>query len=173
MAKPYPTQARLKELFDYNPDTGEFTRLITTGNNGKAKAGMVIKGNKDTHGHLQLSVDNVSYRAHRLAWVWMHGVIELDMQIDHINRIKDDNRACNLRLVTASENKQNTKRQINNTSGCSGVSKQHNKWNASIKIQGKRIHLGSFINKEDAIKVRIMAVQQYYTHAPVTPELIE
>jgi hypothetical protein len=77
--------------------------------------------------------------------------------VDHINNIKTDNRIENLRWATVKENIFNSKIGKNNTSGVKGVSykKTRNKWVAQIKINGKVTHIGSFDNKEEAIKARL------------------
>jgi len=74
------------------------------------------------------------------------------MEVDHINGNKSDNRRCNLRLCTHSENQCNSGCQSNNTSGYKGVSwdKHNNKWRAKICINNKQIHLGLFTDKEEA-----------------------
>ncbi len=76
--------------------------------------------------------------------------------IDHIDNNKLNNNLSNLRFATTKENAQNKKVSINNTSGSKGVywKKQTNKWGASIMIDGIQIHLGYFVNKEDAIQTR-------------------
>ncbi len=76
--------------------------------------------------------------------------------VDHINNIRDDNRLENLRWATAQENSYNSKLSSNNTSGFKGVTfdKKSNKWCAVIRVNGKSKHLGTFTDKEEAIKAR-------------------
>ncbi len=69
---------------------------------------------------------------------------------DHINRNGLDNRRCNLRLATASQNGCNTGKRKDNTSGYKGVCWDHKKWRAYIRVNGKRIHLGLFDDIKDA-----------------------
>ena len=87
-----------------------------------------------------------------------------DMLIDHINGDTANNCKSNLRIVTDQQNAMNRKKQSNNSSGCSGVSwkKSRDKWVARIMYKGKIINLGSFTNKEDAIKVRQEAEIKYF-----------
>ena len=92
----------------------------------------------------------------------MHRVINNtpdDMQTDHINRNKLDNRKKNLRTVTTQQNQRNTNLSKNNTSGYIGVylNKRVNKWMAYIWVNYKQIHLGYFKDIEDAIEVRKQA----------------
>ncbi len=83
---------------------------------------------------------------------------------DHINRNELDNRRVNLRKCTHQENSTNVGLKKNNKSGIIGVflCKTTNKWIAQIKKDYKNIHLGSFINKDDAIKARLEAEAKYF-----------
>lgn len=76
--------------------------------------------------------------------------------IDHINRIRTDNRVENLRWVSSSENARNPTKADNKTSKYIGVSydERSNKWRSRIKINGKDVHLGRYVNEEDAAKAR-------------------
>lgn len=91
--------------------------------------------------------------------IYMHRLImntPEGMDTDHINRNSLDNRRSNLRICTRSENCRNRGLQPNNTSGVTGVSwnKRQNKWIAYINKQGKRIHLGYYATKKQAVAVR-------------------
>ena len=98
-----------------------------------------------------------------------------DHHIDHINRIKDDNRIENLRLATFEDlsdeaaNSQNRPLSIYNKSGYSGVHwhKQTQKWKVEISVKNKIIYLGLFKDKEDAVKTRQEAEREYYKFKPV------
>ena len=83
---------------------------------------------------------------------------------DHIDRNPLNNRKDNLRPATATENARNRSKQNNNTSGFIGVclSKNKSKWKASIMIDGKTIYLGTFVDKNDAIKARLEAESKYF-----------
>ena len=72
--------------------------------------------------------------------------------VDHINGNPLDNRKTNLRICTEAENNRNVSIQSRSTSGLKGVSwySAGNKWKAQIKVNGKRIHIGYFTNKEEA-----------------------
>ena len=84
--------------------------------------------------------------------------------VDHINRNKRDNRICNLRAVDKSINAFNCGLRATNTSGKTGVwvRKDTNKWSAEMKKNGKRITLGSFKTKEEAISAREKGEMKYY-----------
>ncbi len=87
-----------------------------------------------------------------------------DKVIDHIFRKPLDNRKKNLRICSQSLNTFNSKIRKDNTSGVAGVHwfKRKNKWTARISFNNKIINLGSFENREDAIKVRREAEEKYY-----------
>ena len=84
--------------------------------------------------------------------------------IDHKDRNPSNNHKSNLRFCTAQENSRNVSLSSRNSSGFLGVywkeKKKH--WEASIKIDGKDKYLGSFKNKDDAIKARLLGEKEYY-----------
>lgn len=86
------------------------------------------------------------------------------MKVDHKNHDTTDNRKDNLRVVTNQQNQMNRKANKNNISGKAGVTyfKPNGKWRACICVNKKIIHLGTFDNKEDAIKARVEAENKYY-----------
>jgi len=145
------TQDRLKELLDYNPETGVFTRKVARGG---CKAGG-IAGSVTGKYYRRINIDNKQYRACRLAWLYMECYFP-ENEVDHINRIKDDDRWSNLRHVSKQCNARNSGTQSNNTSGITGVSldKKYEKWVAQIMISGKRKRLGCFKDFTDAVKAR-------------------
>lgn len=158
------TQARLKELLDYDKVTGIFT--WNKKRRGRCKRGSVA-GCPTQDGYIDITVDGIRYLAHRLAWLWVNGEFP-EHGLDHINRIRDDNRIKNLRLATASENKQNEKRHRNNKSGIVGVSwnKEQQKWLAQIMVNGKTIYLGKYSTIEEASLARRNGKIKYHTFHP-------
>jgi hypothetical protein len=135
------TQKRLRHLFIYDHCSGVFTRLVTVSN----QLAGTVAGNPDSKGHIQISVDGRRYLAHRLVWLYIYGHFPRT-EIDHINRLRNDNSLSNLRLVTHAQNCQNAGLRKDNTSGIKGVSwnKIRKKWHASICDNKKTIHLGYF-----------------------------
>jgi hypothetical protein len=162
----YPTQERLLELFEYDPDIGSFKRLKTTA--PKAIKGMVIFGSKNSSGYLLISVDSKKFVAQRLAWIISNGDIQSGLQIDHINRDRSDNRLCNLRLVTHMENAHNQKLRATNNSRYTGVflHPQSKKWVATIMVRYKRIALGCFNTPEEAGAAYATAKKTYHPSSP-------
>jgi len=84
--------------------------------------------------------------------------------VDHIDTDRKNNVLNNLRWATSSENGMNQSKGTRNTSGFKGVSwdKKSQRWKAQIKINGKSINLGYFVNKEDAIKSRVIKSKEIY-----------
>ena len=157
------TQKQLKKLLHYNHNTGIFTRIKRTSNSVKVGD---IAGWNDSNGYIKISVQNKSYRAHRLAWLYMTGKWPKD-KIDHINHICDDNRWVNLREATNQENNKNASLSKANTSGISGVSwdKQADKWRAQIGANSKSVRLGLFVDKFEAVCARKSAENKYGYHS--------
>ena len=142
------TQLQLKELFTY--DNGIFTRInaLKTGQGNKL-------GWTDPKGYRRIQIGNIAYAEHHLVWLYHYGIIPI--QIDHINRVKHDNRVENLRLATTTENCRNQSLSRNNTSGQSGVTlcKTTKRWRARINIDGGiRKHIGWFGKYIDAVTAR-------------------
>lgn len=115
-----------------------------------------------SQGYRQGDIDGVKFWAHRVIWASHYGEWPSD-QIDHINGVRDDNRISNLRVVTNQQNQRNASMQRNNTSGVCGVEwhKASGKWQASIRINGRRRHLGLFTALEDAAEARAEASRRY------------
>lgn len=147
MSKHSLTQERLRYLLDYDPESGLFS--WKNPQSKRCKVGQVAGTVKST-GYLEIQIDRKLYKAHRLAHLYMTGEFPAE-QIDHVNRIKTDNRWANLRAATQSQNNMN-RFQANNTSGKKGVSwdKQTGKWKAQITVNGKTYRLGLYNDMEDA-----------------------
>lgn len=144
--KPELTQARLKELLHYDPETGHFMWRVSRGRSATGSRA----GTPNRAGYTQIRIDGGFHRAHRLAFLYITG--EIPPMIDHINRVKDDNRWANLRPATRQENAGNVGLQSNNTSGHRGVAwdKCRGKWMAHGTRDGRMKHLGYFISLEEA-----------------------
>ena len=159
-ARPELTAEYLRSILSYDPESGIFTRKVSTAH--RVKVGDVA-GSPDGAGYLNIRVCSRKYQAHRLAWLHTHGVWPTD-QIDHINRVKTDNRIANLREVTNKQNQQNAGKRSDNKSGHPGVSwhKQRSKWQVKIMHNQKQIHLGYFSILEEAIAARKAAEKLYW-----------
>lgn len=140
------TQERLNELFTYDATTGNLIRRVSKANQPVG----AVAGSVNAKGHINVQVDGRLYAAHRIVFLMAHGW--LPIEIDHINRVKTDNRIENLRPATSSQNKGNVAPNRANTSGYRGVSRnsRSGKWHAQIKINGKQTYLGRRDTPEEA-----------------------
>lgn len=160
------TQEELKKFLHYNPETGIFVWLIKPAKSIRigdvAGTVHIDKGGKN---YIRIRLNHKRYRAHRLSWLYMTGEFP-DNDIDHINGDGIDNRWSNLRDVTATENKKNTRIQSNNTSGICGVrlDTRSEKWIAVIKVNYNKKHLGCFDNIFEAACARKNAEVIYGFH---------
>lgn len=139
----------IREVLAYDAETGVFTWRRTV--NRGALAGQEAKYVRPD-GYVEIAVAGRSYRAHRLAWAFVHGDWP-DGLLDHLNGLRHDNRIANLRLTTRALNLQNqTRPRSNNRSGYLGVSVANRcelsglpiAWRATIKANGRFIQLGTF-----------------------------
>lgn len=141
--KELPTQARLKELFDYDADNGILIWKVSV--SSRARAGN-FAGSFNKHLNRRVvRVDKVSHYHYRLVYCWHHGDLG-DYEVDHIDRDPSNDRIENLRPSTTSQNGANRNLLSNNKSGHTGVSwdTQRQKWFVKIEVRGKQIALGRY-----------------------------
>ena len=90
-----PTAERVRATFDYDPDTGIFTRLVEarSGRGGGHLSASIgdVAGHQRRDGYIAIKIDRIAYKAHRLAWLHVHGEWPPN-EIDHINGDRGDNR---------------------------------------------------------------------------------
>ncbi len=134
----------------YNPLTGSISK------NG------FIRTKPDTKGYLIIKLKGKSYKQHRIAFLMTYKY--LPSQVEHKNRIRNDNRILNLRPCNNSQNQQNTGVRSNNSSGYKGVHwrKNRSKWITRITINSKRKILGSFSCKHQAAICYNEAALKYF-----------
>ena len=144
------TQERLKQALKYDPETGVFTWAES----GRGRKIGRQAGGLTHEGYLRITVDQQEYKAHRLAWLYVHGEWPKQV-IDHINRDRSDNRIANLRDVSSMENSNNHGGYSTNSSGHTGVcwNKNEGKWQAYLG----RKYLGLYAAISDAVSARKMA----------------
>jgi hypothetical protein len=155
------TQDRLRDLLSYDPDTGLFHWRRTWGN---AHQGAVA-GSVNARGYRMISVDAKIYGAHRLAWLYTHGVWP-NPEIDHINRQRSDNRLANLRVADRRINNQNTELRKSNSSGFRGVTwhSRRNAWQVRISANGAIHALGYFDDLTTAAQAYATAAKALHPH---------
>jgi hypothetical protein len=153
------TQARLKELLDYDPAVGIFTWRHSRGGWGAGRqAGSVM-----FDGYRRIGIDGEQYRAHSLAWLYVYG--EMPGELDHADRNRDNNAIDNLRRVSQrGQNIANIGRRSTNTSGYKGVSrvKSSGKWLATIKVNGKSRNLGTYLTPQEAHEAYMKAAREAF-----------
>lgn len=160
MPKPRITYEEAKRLLSYNPDTGDLIWKVDR--NTEILAGQHA-GCADSKGYIILKLCQKNYSAHRIIWLLMYGNFPVN-HIDHINGNPSDNRRCNLREATPSQNGGNRKISKNNKSGYKGVywHKRAKKWSTHIRYQGNTIHIGNFDTKEEAAKEHNKTALKYF-----------
>ncbi len=172
------TQAQLKKVLHYCPDTGAFTWLKRDRSMFKNDRGFRIfnakfpgkpAGGVHSRGYLHIGISNdngkvSSYKAHRLAWLYIHG--EFPEVIDHINGVKVDNRLVNIRNITQAVNTRNARIYKTSKTGILGVTWKpaYGKWKSEISVNKKRTHLGYFKNLFDAACARKSAEIKHDFH---------
>lgn len=157
------TQARLKELLHYDPETGVWTWLVNRPGRG-AKAGD-HPTHKEGSGYIQFSVDGKNYRSNRLAWLYMAGEWPPGL-VDHEDLDRTNDRWSNFRLATSSQNKANGTVYANNLIGIKGVSRvgkmKSKPFRARIQVEGRPKHLGYFETEEGANAAYMVAAEKYF-----------
>lgn len=155
------TAAQLRELLDYDPDTGIFTWKVRV---GRGEAGS--QAGSIRLGYVKIKINHRGYPAHHLAWLLMTGEWPVAL-IDHRNRIRNDNRWSNLRPATHKQNLENLNVSKNSKTGIRGVRwlEKEQRWKAGIKHCGISINLGKFSTIEEAITARLTVERKLFTHS--------
>lgn len=152
------TQERLKELLSYNKETGEFTRLK---DRGTRKIG--DEAGHNIEGYTYIGIDNKTYPAHRLAFLYVDGVYPLS-DVDHKDMNRGNNKWDNLRISTRRLNMLNMKAHQDNPLGFKNVSyrKDTGKYSVRITINGKYKAIGCFDDLDLANLVADAAREKYH-----------
>lgn len=147
-----PSQEELKALFDYHKD-GYFIRKVAR---GTQKVGSVHKGKLEKNGYRRTTISHNLYLTHRLIWMWHYGTEP--KFLDHIDNDRVNNKIENLRDVTKNDNARHQLIPCNNSSGYFGVrwydydnSRIPPCWAVQITVNSKKIHLGYYQSKKDAV----------------------
>ncbi|MBP8284818.1 MAG: HNH endonuclease [Chromatiaceae bacterium] len=154
------TAEKVRELLDYDPETGVFTWRVAKGRKSKGMPAGCI----DHYGYVQIGIDGTHYKGHRIAWLIINGSWPSE-HIDHLNGIRDDNRIANLRKASRSINMQNQRVPVKgNTSGFLGVCWDNEKRSflTQIRVKGKNKFLGRFADPSEAHAVYLDAKRRLH-----------
>ena len=144
-------------------DECENYKISDHGNVKNITTNKILKPSIDGNGYYKVNLYNNKIRTtskiHRLVAQAFLDNHDDKLCVDQIDRNRLNNHISNLRYATNSENQMNKSKRSDNTSGIVGVSfrKDRNKWRAQIQKDGKKIHLGYFETKEEAIEARSKA----------------
>lgn len=158
--KELPSVEYLRQVLDYDPDTGNLYWLVDKG--PRARAGHKVT-RKNCFGYIYVGIDKQQYMGHALAWALHYGQ-KPTFEIDHIDGNPANNRINNLRKADRTIQNRNKKIQNNNTSGFKGVhfKKETGKWCARIFISKKAIHLGYFNDPKIAYDAYCDAAKKHF-----------
>lgn len=174
MPKSLPDPALIRKILRYNPDTGfffwrprpdEMFATISAARIWAARFADKQAFTANSKGYKQSHILGNKFLAHRVAWCIHYGEWPAQ-QIDHINGNRSDNRICNLREASYTEQRQNSAKPRTNTSGHIGVywHKPSCRWRAAIMVESKQISLGYFHCITGAIVARKRADAKYGFH---------
>jgi|SRR6185295_14362188 len=158
--KQKPTAERVRELFDYDPETGALTNRTQR---ARAKIGEHA-GTQRKDGYWSVSIDcSGRYLAHRVIWLWMTGTWP-GRQVDHEDTNRRNNRWVNLREATPTQNNANRKVSRVSKSGIKGANyhPQSGKWRARVQHGGKVTEVGLFETPELAGAAYLAAAQKIH-----------
>lgn len=160
------TPEALHKLLTHDPDTGKLfwkrRHDPDCDSWNKQFAFAEAFTNPHSKGYLAGAIFGRTYLAHRVIFALHYGY--WPEITDHINGVRTDNRICNLRSVTPSENQRNRRISKNNKSGFTGVHASGEKWVAQINRNYKYRYLGRFSRIEDAVAARKEAERKYDFH---------
>ncbi len=143
------TQERVRELFDYFPNSGILRHRTKT----RCKEIGDIAGSLTTAkkgGYRLIKIDGRAYQASWVIWLWKTGRLP-EVEIDHANTLRNDDRWDNLREATRSQNCMNRRRKISSF-GYRGVKKNWNKYAAALVKDQKGYYFGTFDTPEEAAR---------------------
>lgn len=157
VAKQELTQGRLKELVNYDPETGWITWRVLSSTTEPGERAGGLHG----FGYRQIGLEYKKFLEHQLAWLYMTGEWPTK-EIDHINSVRSDNRWCNLREATRSQNGHNKQLHPRSTTGFTGVSTHGNRYRSTITVNGTTTYLGRFKSVAETRIVRLLSERDHF-----------
>ncbi len=153
------TAERLREVLRYDPETGEFTRIVTL--SSRARTGQVV-GSPDANGYLRVMLDGRSYLLHRLAVLYITGQWPQG-EVDHRNGNVACNAWSNLRDVPRAINGQNQRQaHVDSRTGYLGVSHNKRGFKAAICINRTVHRLGTYKTAAEAHAAYVAAKRELH-----------
>lgn len=140
----------LEDKFTYSEETG----ILRNKKTGK------VSGWKSGNGYLKVDYERKKLYAHRVAWYLSYGA--WPEEVDHINGDRSDNRLINLRACVKQQNAYNSPKRAHSKQPYKGVRKMNSKWMARIRVNGKEISLGVFVDPREAAEAYIFAALHYH-----------
>jgi hypothetical protein len=147
------TARRVRELLEYDRETGEFTWKPRPGNPALTARIAGKRAGHEADGYWRIRFDRRNHAAHRLAWLWVKGWLPKG-DVDHWDGDGLNNRWGNLRASTKTENNQNLKRAPSSKgypTGCTWLEGRQ-KWQVYIGANGKRVFIGHFGTRDAAAR---------------------
>lgn len=168
--KPLPSRNLVRQLLDYDPETGVLTwrwrpqKMFLARRNflvwnqcfAHKEAGTIL-----VNGYVSIGIEQSLHMAHRLIWLLVYGE-PIPEEIDHIDGRKHNNKLTNLRAATRSENQANAKIRTDSTTGVKGVSAYRDGYMARISVNGEKIFLGLFSTLREAAAARREAAERLH-----------
>lgn len=152
-----PTQAELRERFDYESLIGHLVTKERGSGRSHRRAGK-IAGHLRTDGYVHVQVGDHSYYAHCIIWCWMKGEWPT-FEVDHEDLNRGNNKWLNLRAATSSQNAF----ARGNENPDRGIEVLPNgKYRPRIGFQGSSLHLGCFNDIDQARSVRHQASKKLF-----------
>jgi hypothetical protein len=160
VARIMPSRDLVRQLLDYDADTGVFTwrprpremfPSLRICNAWNSRCAGKVAGTVRKDGYSMLVFEGVQYLAHRVAWLHAYGE-PIPVEIDHADFDPGNNRLSNLRAATRPQNRANSPAPVSNTTGFKGVSldRRRKRFYAQIKADGLHFYLGTFDTAEEA-----------------------
>jgi hypothetical protein len=157
-ARPQAERALIdfKKLFDYCNG-----KLYWKENHARVKAG--DEAGTLVCGYVRIQHKGKTYAVHHIIWGILNGPIPDGMFVDHHDGVRNNNDPGNLRLATRQQNNRNRSLNLNSTTGLKGVTRTKNgMYRASISVDGAKIFLGTYADKNKAGLAYYNAAKEYF-----------